>query len=73
MNAGVMKLCTIHSFKGWEINTIFLILEDGDDGKIEDNDELIYTAITRAKKNLIIINNKNCRYKNFFEKNLGAA
>lgn len=73
MNAGVMKLCTIHSFKGWEINTIFLILDDKDNGDIENNDELIYTAITRAKKNLIIINNKNDRYKSFFERNLGIS
>lgn len=65
MNAGVMKLCTIHSFKGWEINTIFLIL-----GNKDDKDELIYTAITRAKKNLIIINYNNDRYKEFFEENL---
>ncbi len=69
MNEGVMKLCTIHSFKGWEMNTIFLILGEKDDR--ENNDELIYTAITRAKKNLVIINYKNNRYKNFFEKNIG--
>ena len=27
MNAGGMKLSTIHSFKGWEINTLFLIID----------------------------------------------
>ncbi|GFO97233.1 hypothetical protein ig2599ANME_1433 [groundwater metagenome] len=29
MNPGTIKLSTIHSFKGWEIHTLFLIIEPG--------------------------------------------
>lgn len=65
MNAGVMKLSTIHSFKGWEINTVVLVLE-----KDLINDEAVYTAITRAKNNLIVVNCGNERYRAFFERNL---
>ncbi len=61
MNKGTIKLCTIHSFKGWEITTAILILTKNDDA-----DQLIYTAITRAKKNLLIINLGNEKYGDFF-------
>ena len=61
MNKGTMKLCTIHSFKGWEITTAILILTKND-----DTDQLIYTAITRAKKNLLVINLGNKKYGEFF-------
>lgn len=65
MNPGIMKLCTVHSFKGWEINTVVLILEPQEEPELQD--ELIYTAITRAKNNLLIINLGNNRYHAFFE------
>jgi hypothetical protein len=58
---GTIKLSTIHSFKGWEASTLFLILEE----QFENTDfhssfeELIYTAITRSKSNLIIVNYGN--------------
>ncbi len=61
MNKGTIKLCTIHSFKGWEITTAILILTKNDDAH-----QLIYTAITRAKKNLLIINLGNEKYADFF-------
>ncbi len=64
MNDGTMKLSTIHSFKGWEIPTLFLIINNND-----DVDELIYTAITRCRYNLFIINIGNQKYYDFFEKN----
>lgn len=67
MNSGTTKLSTIHSFKGWEIPTLFLLIEtDGDEGHDFTTDELIYTAITRCRQNLIIINIANKRYDNFF-------
>lgn len=59
----VLKISTIHSFKWWESKTIFLII----DSKC-DNDELIYTWITRTKDNLIIINLWNTKYHSFFSK-----
>lgn len=68
MNPGVMKMSTVHSFKGWEIHTVFLVA----DGSMESgqSDEVVYTAITRAKKNLVIINAGNYRYHEFFAENV---
>lgn len=68
MNTGAIKLCTIHSFKGWEINTVVLWIDEKMDIEPEKRsmDELVYSAITRAKKNLIIINGGNKRYRDLF-------
>ena len=72
-NSGLLKLSTIHSFKGWEIDTLFLIIESPDpraeDDKDDEKDELIYTAITRCRNNLIIFNIGNTRYHDFFSRN----
>ncbi|MBN8574605.1 MAG: AAA family ATPase [Candidatus Kapabacteria bacterium] len=71
MNSGTTKLSTIHSFKGWEISTLFLILENESDEEHQfTTDELIYTAITRCKENLIIINIGNRRYDDFFKQTI---
>lgn len=71
MNSGTTKLSTIHSFKGWEISTLFLILENESDEEHQfTTDELIYTAITRCKENLIIINIGNRRYDEFFKRTI---
>jgi len=57
-NSGTVKLSTIHSFKGWEASTLFLVIEE----KYESGDfkmsfpELIYTGLTRSKENLIVLN-----------------
>lgn len=67
MNAGGMKLSTIHSFKGWEINTLFLII-DGN-SKFE-SDEVIYTAITRCRNRLYLINIHDKKYDDFFRSEL---
>lgn len=71
MNAGTVKLSTIHSFKGWEIDTLVLIVTNNNDfdKNNDDNfaiDELLYTAITRCRKNLIVVNIENNRYHSFF-------
>lgn len=63
MNAGVLKLCTIHSFKGWEINTVIIVLNP------DDTPEMFYTALTRAKQNIIVINNGNQTYDNWLRTN----
>lgn len=66
-----IKLSTIHSFKGWEAHTIILLLEAKQvDTDNKDNPELIYTAITRAKNNLFIMNRDNETYHNFFKQNI---
>jgi len=58
---GTIKLSTIHSFKGWEANTLFLVLEEQFDNSdfMTSFEELIYTAITRSKTNLIVLNYGN--------------
>lgn len=65
MNSGCMKVSTIQSFKGWEANTVVLIIQTNDENQ-ESFDELIYTGLTRCKKNLIIINESNLRMQDFF-------
>jgi hypothetical protein len=71
MNSGTTKLSTIHSFKGWEIPTLFLIVETESEDEHEfTTDELIYTAITRCRQNLIIINIANNRYDDFFRQTI---
>lgn len=67
MNTGMMKLATIHSFKGWEVHTLILIIDDEQGDDQFTTDELIYTAITRCKQNLMVLNLGNLKYKQFFE------
>jgi hypothetical protein len=64
--SGVVKLSTIHSFKGWEIHTLFLIIEDEYNEKEFSTAELIYTGITRARFNLFILNLGNQKYHKIF-------
>lgn len=64
----VVTLMTIHSAKGLEFDNVFIIgMEEGifphfnsflDANQIEEERRLCYVAITRAKKNLWIINAK---------------
>jgi superfamily I DNA/RNA helicase len=68
-NPGLVKLSTTHSFKGWDSHTLILIL-DIENNEKEDftNDEMVYTALTRCKENLIVINLGNEKYDEFFRK-----
>ena len=54
-NNGLIKLSTIHSYKGLESKTVFYVIGEGDDP------EIIYTSITRSSENLVILDlgNKN--------------
>ncbi len=70
MNPGTVKISTIHSFKGWEIDTLFLILTDKTEVKHVALEELIYTGITRARRNLFIFNIGNKKFDDFFENEL---
>jgi hypothetical protein len=60
-NSGVIKLSTIHSFKGLESDSVFCILLE------DDHEEVVYTGITRAKNNLVIFDCVNSKYKEFFK------
>lgn len=57
-----LKLSTIHSFKGLETEAVVYILHKG-----EKNNQRVYTAITRAKKHLLVINMDNQIYDEFFK------
>jgi hypothetical protein len=65
MKTGTVKLSTVHSFKGWEIDTLFLFIENEEDDFT--NAELIYTGLTRARKNLIVFNLGNRKFDDFFK------
>lgn len=65
MNSGTLKISTINSFKGWESEVVFLILEPKYETSTSFNysfDELLYTGLTRCRHNLIIINFGNQEY-----------
>lgn len=75
-----LKFSTIHSFKGWESKSIILVLQDEQNKQNEqelysvkehtNNAALIYTALTRAKCNIFILNLGNKKYDEFFKKNI---
>ena len=62
MNSGTVKISTVHSFKGWESETLFLILEKKHSQMQMTIDEILYTGITRSRANLVIINFGNEEY-----------
>lgn len=75
MQSPGIKLSTIYSYKGWEAETviIFILPEQLEydpshyhTRPLEQNPQVIYTAITRSTKNLAIINLGNDRYGAFF-------
>jgi superfamily I DNA/RNA helicase len=64
MGDGRLKMCTIHSFKGWEARAVVLFIpEDWPSGE-SMMDRLVYTAITRTRENLVVFN-ANPRYRDF--------
>lgn len=78
----MVKLATIQSFKGWESPTVILIIQseqESEDNQLEDGFTIktrqnipahIYTAITRARENLFILNIGNLKYHKFFSTNI---
>lgn len=70
MDTNLVKLSTIHSYKGWESKTVILVLtpkiHHDFEEDIQNEPNLIYTAITRAKEKLFILNLGNQRYHSFF-------
>lgn len=66
MDTHYLKLSTIQSFKGWEADTLICIINNGD-GTTASLPQLVYTGITRAKENLLVINIGSQQYHDFFE------
>ena len=65
-----LKISTIQSFKGWESPSVIVILESNialhNMTFHPMSPQTIYTAITRARENMYIINFGNDTYHNFF-------
>jgi hypothetical protein len=65
MNSGITKFSTVHSFKGWEIKTLFLIVQR--DNLEATYKELIYTGFTRCRNNLVIIDINDTELSDFMD------
>jgi hypothetical protein len=60
-NSGLIKLSTVHSFKGLESKTVFYLMDQ------KDTPEIVYTSITRSVENLIVLDVSNeSQYSEFF-------
>jgi hypothetical protein len=64
LNSGVMKLSSIHSFKGFESPLIFLLVNN------KDSPEMVFTGLTRAKENLMVFLERDSPYLEFFSQHL---
>ena len=67
----VITFSTTHSFKGYEADTIFLLLTNSK--RPETEEELIYTGFTRARSNLIILLIDSPRYGVVLKKLFSSA
>lgn len=62
-----LKMSTIHSFKGWELLNIVLFIPERAPESNKKLDAIVYTALTRTRENVIILNANN-RYSSFGDK-----
>jgi len=62
---GQPKFSTIHGYKGYESEVIILLLSDKKQNAEENIDKLFYTAITRAKKRVYILDMSNTHLSQF--------
>lgn len=64
-NSGKIKIATVHSYKGFESELVFLIIQPN------DSPEMVYAGMTRTSNHLCIIDfSDNSNYQNFFQKEL---
>lgn len=64
MNGGTLKLACVHSFKGWDVDTVVLVLR----GNPHETDALVYTALTRARRRLLVLVAGPSRHGAFWRK-----
>lgn len=62
-----LKMSTIHSFKGWEVLNVIMLIPSEYYGSAELFYRQLYVAMTRTRQNLIVLN-ANERLKEFGEK-----
>lgn len=69
MGDGRLKSSTIHSFKGWECENVIIYIPEEIYDSVVSFDKIIFTAITRSKKRLCILNynNRYEKYQNDFK------
>ena len=67
LNSGVMKLSSTHSFKGFESPFIFLLINK------KDSPEMVFTGLTRAKENLMVLLERDSPYLDFFIEHLNKV
>lgn len=72
LNTGSIKVSTVHSMKGWEMDTVFFVLTNESQMERYMN-EIVYTAITRAKRNLFILNYGCKKYNEFFDDHINKG
>jgi len=64
-NSGLIKLSTIHSYKGLESKAVFYVLSK------RDEPEIVYTSITRAAEHLVVLDvGSNNMCSDFFAKHI---
>ncbi|MEQ8192782.1 MAG: hypothetical protein ABRQ39_32770 [Candidatus Eremiobacterota bacterium] len=52
-----LKIATVHSFKGWELKTVILLIPNQiNENRARNFDYLIYTGISRTLKDICVIN-----------------
>lgn len=56
MQTGRIKICTIHSFKGWELKRVLVFYHPIGENQLQNRASLLYTAITRTQEYLTIFN-----------------
>ena len=59
-----LKVSTIHSFKGWELNHVILLTPEDKHGWDAQNAYLFYVAMTRARQSLIVLN-RHAAYRDY--------
>ena len=64
LNQGTLKISTIHSFKGLEAQNAIILLNE------KETPEIVYTAITRARRNLVTITPISSNFSPFLQKHL---
>lgn len=64
-NSGLIKLSTVHSYKGLESKTVFYLMDE------MDTPEIVYTSITRSVENLVILDiSQKSQFSDFFDTNM---
>lgn len=65
MGRGGLKMCTVHSFKGWELaNVIVINSPTGMQDSGNNRASIFYTAVSRALQNIVVLN-ANRQYDHF--------